>query len=283
MKIDLNRVHALADAARERAERMAPTDERGPSRTRSWYKIENAAGKDEKAAEVYVYDMIGVWGVTAQSFVDELRGIKAKSVDLHINSEGGEVFDGLAIYESIVRHPADFTAYVDGLAASAASFIAVAAGRVVMAPRARMMIHDAHGVAMGNAKDLREMAVLLDDLSDTIADIYAEKAGSGTRASWRETMQAAEGGPDGTWYDAAGAVKAGLADEVRGDTPDDRLSRATGAVAELAGVPASMVSDWAWGADVLSSFNTLIDDIEHPAPPVRIPDGRAIFEGLRLP
>lgn len=206
MKIDLSKVKALADAAKVR------TQQQQRERGKSWYKINNAAGSNGPA-EVMIYDIIGDWGVSAQDFVNELRGITAKSIDLRINSEGGEVFDGLAIYEALVRHPATVDAYVDGLAASAASFIAMAADRVVMAPRGRMMIHDAHGMAWGNPRDMRSMADLLDELSDTIADIYAERAG-GTRQQWRTAMQAAQGGPDGTWYDAQDAVKVGLADEV---------------------------------------------------------------------
>jgi ATP-dependent protease ClpP protease subunit len=157
--------------------------------------------------------MIGDWGVSAQEFVDQLRGV-AGPIDLHVNCEGGEVFDGIAIYGALARYPGQVTAYVDSLAASAASFIVQAAGRRVMARNARMMIHDAHGLCIGNAAVMQEMAALLDDLSDNIADIYAHRGG-GTVAEWRARMQ---GGADGTWYTAQAAVDAGLADEVA-ETP----------------------------------------------------------------
>lgn len=173
---------------------------------RDWYRIENKSG----TPEVYIYDEIGYFGVTASDFVKDITNIKADAFDLHINSPGGDVFDGLAIYNSIKNHPAEITAYVDGLAASAASFIAMAANKVVIARNSQMMIHDAHGLAIGNSADMRSLADLLDKSSDNIADIYAQKAG-GTVANWRKAMKAE------TWYSADEAVKAGLADEVQGN------------------------------------------------------------------
>lgn len=176
-----------------------------------WYRIENKTG----TPEVYIYDEIGYFGVTASDFVRDIGAIKATNFDLHINSPGGDVFDGLAIYNSIKNHPAEITAYVDGLAASAASFIAMAANKVVMARNSEMMIHDAHGLAVGNSEDMRTLADLLDKNSDNIADIYAQKAG-GTVTGWRKAMKAE------TWYSADEAVKAGLADEIQGQTADNQ-------------------------------------------------------------
>jgi ATP-dependent protease ClpP protease subunit len=203
--VDLAKLRNLADAARAKAQKSTQRREGN----KSWYRIENST---TDGAEIYLYDMIGEWGITAQDFVGDLKTINSQSIDLHMNCEGGEVFDGLAIYESLRQHPANVTAYIDGIAASAASFIAMAADKIVMAERARMMIHDAHGLCMGNAADMKDMAALLDDLSANIADIYAERAG-GTSAKWRKAMQA---NVDGTWYSAQEAVKAGLADEIAG-------------------------------------------------------------------
>jgi ATP-dependent protease ClpP protease subunit len=207
MAVDLERLRNLAETARAKSQQSRQRKD-----GRSWYRISNQASG---TAEVYLFDMIGEWGVTAQDFVGELKAITAPAIDLHLNCEGGEVFDGLAIYESLRQHPASVTAYVDGLAASAASFIVQAADRRVMARNARLMIHDAHGLVIGNAADMREMATLLDDLSDNIADIYAERAG-GTVAKWRKAMSGPNGASDGTWYSAQDAVDAGLADEVAG-------------------------------------------------------------------
>jgi ATP-dependent protease ClpP protease subunit len=271
MTVDLARIRNLAEAMRERVQASQARTQRDPLK-RSWYRIEDKAGDASAPAEVYLYDMIGEWGVSAQDFVNDLRGITAKTINLRVSCEGGEVFDGLAIYESLVRHPAAVTAFVDGIAASAASFIVQAANKIVMAPRARMMIHDAHGFSMGNARDMRAMADLLDALSDNIADIYADHAG-GTRAQWRETMRAASGGPDGTWYDAAGAVRAGLADEVRGD--DGKALAVRGddgtalAVVDRAPAPAPIEF-------TPEALIGTLREIEDRPEPVQIPDADAL-------
>lgn len=172
---------------------------------RDWYRIENLVDR----AEVWLYDEIGYLGVTAADFVRELNTLAVQRIDLHINSPGGEVFDGIAIYQALKDHPAAVHVQVDGLAASAASFIAMAGDRVVMTRNATMMIHDGHGLCVGNAQDMRDLADLLDRTSDNIADIYAQKAG-GEVADWRERMRAE------TWYTAEEAVKAKLADEIKG-------------------------------------------------------------------
>jgi len=176
-----------------------------------WYRIANKAGD---VAEVYLYDEIGYWGVTAKDFVDELREVTASRIELHINSPGGDAFDGVAIYQALKDHAAEVTATVDSLAASAASFIAMAGDQVVMTRNATMMIHDAFGLAVGDAADMRDMATRLDKVSDNIADIYTQHAG-GTVADWRAAMRAE------TWYDADEAVAAGLADEVKGKADQD--------------------------------------------------------------
>lgn len=212
MSVDLTKLRNLAEAARAKSERS-----RKQRDGRNWYRIENAA---TDRVEVYLLDAIGEWGVTAAEFVGELRNIRAPHIDMHLSCEGGEVFDGLAIFEALRQHPARVTAYVDGIAASAASFIVQAADRRVMARNARMMIHDAHGLSIGNAADMREMADLLDDLSDNLASIYADRAG-GTVEQWRAAMRGPNAASDGTWYSAETAVAAGLADEIAGK-PEQR-------------------------------------------------------------
>lgn len=174
---------------------------------RAWYEIRNATDADE--AEVLLYDEIGGWfGTWADEFVEELAGITAPRVALRVNSCGGSVFEGIAIANALRAHPANVTVYVDGIAASIASVIALAGDRLVLRPQAQLMIHDASALAIGNAQEMREMADLLDRQSDNLADAYAEKAG-GTRDEWRGRMQAE------TWYTAQEAVDAGLADEVQ--------------------------------------------------------------------
>ena len=157
--------------------------------------------------EIYLYEEVGMWGIGAQEFVDALRSIGSNPVDVHVNSPGGEVFDGIAIYNALLNHPAPVNVFIDGLAASAASFIAMAGTTVNAAKTSTLMIHDAIGLAFGNANDMRELADLLDKSSDNIASIYGDKAG-GTVADWR-TRMAAE-----TWYTAEEAKDAGLVDAI---------------------------------------------------------------------
>lgn len=177
----------------------------------SRYEIRNAGADDE--AEVLLYDEIGGWfGAWADEFVAELKGITAPRIALRLNSPGGSVFEGIAIANALRAHPANVTVYVDGIAASIASVIALAGDRLVMRPQSQLMIHDALCLAVGNAAELRETADLLDKQSDNIADAYAEKAG-GTRDEWRARMVAE------TWYTAQEAVDAGLADEVQSFRP----------------------------------------------------------------
>lgn len=196
--------------------------DRRPQAHGPWYRIVNA----DDRAQLYIYGPIGDdWStdaVPASSFVRDLNAITASSVDLHINSPGGLVFDGVAIYAALRNHAATVDVTVDGIAASAASFVAMAGDTIAIEKPAKMMVHDAGGLVLGNALDMRAMADLLDELSDTIAGIYADRAG-GTVASWREVM-----GRE-TWFGADQAVAAGLADRVAGGTktsaPEDRRSQ----------------------------------------------------------
>lgn len=171
-----------------------------------WYKIRDAAGEDGPA-EVFVYDEIGFWGVTAEDMIRDLKEITAPQITLRINSPGGGIFEGIAIMNVLRAHPAHVTTHVDSLAASIASVIAMAGDRIVMEPFSQMMIHDGSGLAIGNAADMREMAELLDRQSDNIAAVYADRTG-GTAAEFRALMRAE------TWFTAQEAVEAGLADEV---------------------------------------------------------------------
>lgn len=173
----------------------------------SWFAISN---KSEAESEVHIYDFIGEYGVTATDFARDFSAIRASRITLRINSPGGECDDGIAIFNAIRRHPANVTAFIDGIAASAASFIALAADRVVMMPHSKLMIHDAQGFVLGPADDMRQMADVLDLYSDDIAAIYASKAG-GTTADWRARMKAE------TWMSDREAVELGLADAIDGE------------------------------------------------------------------
>lgn len=188
-------VELPARPARPKAKTGAPDQ--------SWFRISNHA---TGAPKVYIYEEIGYWGVTAGDFIVALAEIDG-DFDLHINSPGGDVFDGLAIYNTLLGHPGKVTGHVDGLAASAASFIAMACDELEFAKTGQMMIHDASGLAWGNAAEMLAMASLLDKASDNIASIYADRAG-GSVESWRELMRAE------TWYTGSEAVAAKLGDRL---------------------------------------------------------------------
>lgn len=157
----------------------------------------------------------GYWGVSALEFLetlDQLDG-SVEEIRLHINSPGGEVWEALAILNSLRAHDSKLVAVVDGIAASCASFIACAADETLMSPNTQLMIHDAWGLCVGNAGDMRSTGQLLDQISDNIASIYADKSG-GTTEAWRAIML------DEGWYSAQEAVDAGLADGIAGQEPD---------------------------------------------------------------
>lgn len=173
--------------------------------SKDWYRIEN---KSTGPSEVFIYDEIGGFGVSVGDFLAEVRKIDGP-LALHLNSPGGDVFDGMAVYSALKRREDETTVVVDGLAASIASVIALGADKVVMAPKAKMMIHDGWTAAAGNAQDFKKLVALLDDTSDTIASVYSDKAGGGSEF-WRERMR------DETWYSAEEALQAGLIDEIEG-------------------------------------------------------------------
>lgn len=166
-------------------------------------------------ATVYLYDMIvdtdadAEWwgGVSAESFVKALAGIQAGTIHLRVNSPGGSVFGGRAMQNALRQHSARVIAHVDGLAASAASFVIMAADEIEMAPGAFLMIHKAWSLAVGNADDLQHTAGLLEQIDATLAQTYADR--TGIDAARITDMMAAE-----TWIESAAAVEQGFADRV---------------------------------------------------------------------
>jgi len=144
---------------------------------RKWFDL---AGNDSKA-EIYIYEMIGAsfWddGLTAKSFIEQVKAIKAPSIDLHINSPGGSVYDGFAIYQFLCGLDKEIIGIVDSLAASIASVILMAAGKRVMGETSTIMIHDPWGLVVGGAEDMRKEAAELDRNQGQIADVYAARTG----------------------------------------------------------------------------------------------------------
>ena len=142
---------------------------------KTWFSLKNRA---DKPAELLIYDEIGDWqGLSAKSLVEELKGISAAEISVHINSPGGSVFDGIAIYNALRQHPATIHVHIDGLAASIASVIAMAGDTVTMAENALMMIHNPFGWVGGEADDMRRTADMLDKATEAIAMAYAGKSG----------------------------------------------------------------------------------------------------------
>jgi ATP-dependent Clp protease protease subunit len=175
----------------------------------SGYRVINR-GNDR--AEIYLYGIIGAdWfgeGVTAKKFADDLKALgSVKTIDLRINSEGGSVFDGKAMYSLLVEHKAKVISHIDGLAASAASFIAMAGDEIEIAEGGFVMIHNAWMFAMGDAKELRRTADLLDTVNGTILDVYVART-KGDKGAIAKMMD------EETWMTAAESVKHGFADKM---------------------------------------------------------------------
>jgi ATP-dependent Clp protease protease subunit len=165
------------------------------------------AAADGASTEILLYDEIGFWGVTAKDFVLALAEAGDGPITLRINSPGGDVFDGLAIYNALRARTAPVNVVIDGLAASAASFIAMAGTSVSMAEASMMMIHNAWGICVGDRNDMLDMAGVMEKIDGQLAGIYAAK--SGKSAKDIGAMMDAE-----TWFTAGEAKDAGMCDRV---------------------------------------------------------------------
>jgi ATP-dependent Clp protease, protease subunit len=172
---------------------------------RKWYEFRAQA---KSAAEIVIYDEIGAFGIPAKAFIDELKALgPVAELTLRINSPGGSVFDGVAIYNALERHSATITVWIDGLAASIASMIAMAGDEVVMPENAMLVLHDPSGMVVGTAADMRATADALDKMKAGMIAAYRAKS----RRDDAEilALMAAE-----TWLSAEEAVALGLADRV---------------------------------------------------------------------
>ncbi|MDE3955421.1 Clp protease ClpP [Glaesserella parasuis] len=171
----------------------------------NWYSIK---AKSKEKAEISIMDEIGGWGISAQQFAKDLKNLgDLKHIDLHIHSPGGSVFDGIAIYNLLKNHPASKTVYIDGLAASMASVIAMLGDPVIMPKNAMMMIHKPWGIQGGDAEDMRKYADLLDKIENTLIPAYAEKTG-------KSPEELAEMLKEETWLTAEECVEQGFADKL---------------------------------------------------------------------
>jgi ATP-dependent Clp protease protease subunit len=165
------------------------------------------AGKAK--TELYLYDAIGKDyfgdGITAESVKKALAEMDPKAeLQIFVNSPGGSVFEGLAIYNQIKRWSGKKKIYIDGIAASIASVIAMAGDEIHMASNGMMMIHEPWGMTAGTAQDMRKYAESLDKVSDTLLDTYVTRT-AGDRKKIKEWMSAE------TWMSADEAVERGFA------------------------------------------------------------------------
>lgn len=174
-------------------------------------KIENKA---KNSADIWLYGEIGEsWSddyITAAQFAKELQKIgSVKDITLHINSPGGSVFDGLAIYNSLKKHPAHIVTEIDGAALSIASVIALAGDEVRMSGNALYMIHNPWAMTSGDAKEMRSVADRLDMVRDSLLGTYAAKTSGKIDAKEISGMMDAE-----TWLNASDALKYGFVDQI---------------------------------------------------------------------
>lgn len=181
----------------------------------NWYQIK---AKGNKSAEINIYGDIGEswWddSITAKRFVQDLAALDVDFLTVRINSYGGSVSDGIAIYNAIKRHKAQTTVAIDGVAVSIASLIAMAGDSVEMADNALMMIHAPWGGAVGNSKDMRDMADTLDKFASAMSSSYADKTGKTTEA----VMAWLTDGID-HWFTAAEAAAENLVNKVTAAVP----------------------------------------------------------------
>jgi len=171
---------------------------------KNWFSIR--ACKDN--AEISIYEEIGAFGVSAKDFLAELRGIRdAAYITVRINSPGGSVFDGIAIYNALKRYPARVTIIVDGIAASIASVIICAGDEIIMPENAMLMLHEPSAVVAGTADDLLSMAAALEKMRISLVSAYRGK--SGLPDTEIKQLLANE-----TWLSAQEALDFGFADRI---------------------------------------------------------------------
>ena len=171
----------------------------------TWYNIQSKASTE--SVDVYLFNEIGMWGVTAQDFINDIKEYKGQSMNLHINCVGGDVFEGMAIYNVLLKRTQKTTIYIEGIAASMGSIIALAGDEVIMSENSLYMIHNAWGGTMGEASDMRKYANILEKLSNESADIYVKKTGLSIEEV-KDMMN------EETWMNAEEALEFGFIDSV---------------------------------------------------------------------
>jgi len=179
-------------------------------------KTERTQNRVTATGDVFLYGVIGdeFDELDAATLVEQIDALGNIDLTVHINSGGGLVFEGLAIYNRLANHPAGVTVEIDGLAASMASVVAMAGDIITMPDNARLMIHNPWDLSIGDAEQLRKDAEKLDSVKQSLVGIYTKK--TGLKASEIESMMDAE-----TWLDAEQALAQGFIDEI---TEPDRMA-----------------------------------------------------------
>lgn len=176
------------------------------------------------SVDIYVYDAIDpYWGATAQGMIDALKEAGGKPVALHINSPGGDVFEGRAMAAAVAAYAGTVEAFVDGICASAATYLALAAAKVTMVEGALFMVHNSWTIAYGDKAALHQTADLLDKIDGTIAADYMRKTSASAEQvkAWMDAE---------TWFTAEEAKAAGFIDGIKPNTqPADQQSSASAA------------------------------------------------------
>ena len=235
---------------------------------KSWYRLRAA----RKTAELLIYDEIGAWGKTSTSLLNDLAALgDLTTINVRINSPGGDVFEALAMHNALTRHPAQIITHVDALCASAATFILLAGDEVRMADNAMLMIHDPWTIAGGNAEAFQKQADLLDAIAEQIVNLYARKTGADP-TDIREWMQAE------TWYTADQALAAGFVDAI--DAPMRMAALATHDLSRFKNCPALPGME-----PVAMTIETPIETPETPdvpTPPPAVPESARPLDAINI-
>ena len=176
---------------------------------KSWYAIPTIEAKHGKSTDIHIYDEIGVHGVTAKSFLEDLKGLKGKDITVHINSTGGDVFQGQAIYTALKNYTGKVTVKIEGLAASMATVIALAADKIEMTANSLFMIHSPMSNVFGNKSQMRKQINALEKVESTMLNVYSKK----TNLSEEKIALMLD---TETWLTADEALEFGFIDEITG-------------------------------------------------------------------
>ncbi len=180
---------------------------------------------------LYINDVIdSYWGANASALIASLAGQSDKTVHLHINSPGGDVFEARAMSAAIVAHQGKVVAHIDGVCASAATYLALAASEVRMTEGGLFMVHNSWTMAYGNKQDLRDSADLLDKIDSTISADYVRKTGASLEQvqAWMDAT---------TWFTAQEALDAGFIDAIDPNTKQDSAANASWNLAAYPNAP----------------------------------------------